>query len=115
MLIDWKAWKTAAGLPDLEPARRMSFTHSNLLIQAAIEGQGVALGRSVLVADDIAAGHLVQPFGLALPAPHAYYIVYAEERSEEPKIAAFRDWVIEEAKAYAKPARTGPRALAWAP
>ena len=115
MQIDWKAWKTAAGSPDLEPAGRMSFTHSNLLIQAAIEGQGVALGRSVLVADDIAAGHLVQPFDLSLPAPHAYYIVYAEERADEPKIAAFRDWIIEEAKAYAKPARLGPRALAWAP
>ncbi len=104
MARDWRAWLDAAGLPDLEPSRSSTFTRSNLLIQAAIEGQGIALGRSVLVADDLAAGRLVKPFDLALPSPNAYFLVYAEERGTEPKIAAFRDWLIAETAAEGAPA-----------
>jgi len=69
-----------------------------MLIQAAMAGQGVALARGVLAADELAAGRLVRPFTLSLPAEYAYYLVYPENTAEHPKIAAFRDWIVAEAK-----------------
>jgi LysR family glycine cleavage system transcriptional activator len=53
----------------------------------------VALGRSVLVADDLAAGRLVKPFDLQLPTQSAYYVVYSENAGDRPKIRAFREWL----------------------
>ena len=66
-------------------------------LQAAEEGQGVALGSAVLVADDIAAGRLVQPFALHLTTSLAVYLVYPKDAAVEPKVAAFRDWLTVEA------------------
>ena len=96
-LADWRMWLLAAGVADVDPERGPAFSHSNLLLQAAIDGQGVALGRTPLVAAEIAAGRLVKPFDLVLPAGFAYFIVCPETAAERPKIAAFRDWLIEEA------------------
>jgi LysR family transcriptional regulator, glycine cleavage system transcriptional activator len=62
--------------------------------QAAIEGLGVALGRTRFVEGDIAAGRLVVPFDLVLPARAGFYVVAPEEIADAPKIALFRDWLI---------------------
>ncbi len=62
---------------------------------AAIDGQGVALGRTTLVADDIAAGRLVAPFDIRLHSDAAYYFVAPEYTADQPKIAAFRAWLLE--------------------
>lgn len=92
---DWQLWLTAAGLPvSLALRRGLSFDQSIMALQAAIDGFGVALGRSRLVDADIAAGRLVVPFDLVLPADAGYYIVAPEETADEPKIALFRDWLI---------------------
>jgi len=98
-LADWRMWLLAAGVDGVDPERGPHFSHSNLLVQAAVDGQGVALGRSPLVAADIAAGRLVKPFDLVLPANFAYYIVCPEATAERPKIVAFRDWLLAEAGA----------------
>lgn len=98
MPTTWAAWLEAAGVPEL--GRRITghaFEQSSLVIQAAIMGQGIALGRSALVMDDLASGALMQPFSLVLPSPHAYYMVCEERRHDEPKIAAFRDFALNEA------------------
>jgi LysR family transcriptional regulator, glycine cleavage system transcriptional activator len=92
---DWQLWLTAAGLPTALATRRgLSFDHSFMAIQAAIEGLGVALGRTRFVEADIAAGRLVVPFDVVLPAEAGFYIVAPEETADLPKIALFRDWLI---------------------
>jgi DNA-binding transcriptional LysR family regulator len=60
--------------PTLGPYRAPTFLSSDHAIQAAVRGEGVVLGRSALVADELAAGHLVRPFELSLPAGFAYYV-----------------------------------------
>ena len=97
MRIDWRMWLLAAGVEGIDASRGPSFTDSSMVIQAAVEGQGVALGRSALAAADLATGRLVKPFDISLPAAAAYYVVCPEATAERPKIVAFRDWVIAEA------------------
>lgn len=94
---DWAMWLMAAGVKDVDPYRGPAFNDSSMLLQAAIDGQGVALGRSALAADDLAAGRLVRPFPFALPADFAYYIVYPQRAAQRAKLGAFRDWLIAEA------------------
>jgi LysR family glycine cleavage system transcriptional activator len=92
---DWQLWLTAAGLPvSLATRRGLSFDQSFMAIQAAVEGLGVALGRTRFVEADIAAGRLVVPFNVVLPADAGFYIVVPEATADTPKIALFRDWLI---------------------
>lgn len=95
---DWRTWLLAAGVDRVDPARGPIFTDSSMLIQAAMAAQGVALARGVLAADELAAGRLVRPFTLSLPTEYAYYLVCPVNTAEQPKIAAFRDWLIGEAR-----------------
>ncbi len=97
--VDWRLWLLAAGVKGVDPARGPTFTDSSMVIQAAIEGQGVALARSVLSASDLAAGRLVKPFEVSMPASWAYYLVYPPATRDSPKIAAFRTWLLIEAQA----------------
>ncbi len=97
----------AAGVEGVDPYRGPGFNHSNLLFQAAIDGQGVAVGRSVLVSKDLAAGRLVKPFDVELPAEFAYYIVFPPRNAEVAKVKAFADWLIETAAAEAEEAAVG--------
>jgi LysR family glycine cleavage system transcriptional activator len=94
---DWPKWLAAAGVTGVPGERGQRYSHSSLVIQAAIDGQGVALGRSTLVALDLEAGRLVQPFGPALPSNYACYVVSPPATAERPKIKAFRDWLLDEA------------------
>jgi LysR family glycine cleavage system transcriptional activator len=92
---DWQLWLTAAGLPvSLATRRGLSFDQSFMAIQAAVEGLGVALGRTRFVEADIEAGRLVVPFDMVLPADAGFYIVAPEATADLPKIALFRDWLI---------------------
>jgi LysR family transcriptional regulator, glycine cleavage system transcriptional activator len=67
---------------------------SFMATQAAMEGLGVALGRTPYVETDIAAGRLVVPFDVVLPADAGFYIVAPDDTFDTPKIALFRDWLI---------------------
>ncbi len=68
------------------------------VLQAAIDGHGVALARSVMAHDDLAAGRLVRLFPeIACTSELAYYVVYRPEYASLPKLAAFREWIIGEA------------------
>ncbi|MBO6519011.1 MAG: transcriptional regulator GcvA [Rhodospirillales bacterium] len=98
MTEDWAMWLKAAGLTDIDPQRGTGFTHSNLVIQAAINGEGVALGRGLLVADSIAAGKLVAPFDLLLTAEYRYFVASTESNHDRPKVKVFRDWLFREAR-----------------
>lgn len=92
---DWRLWLTAAGLPtDISRQPGLTFDMTFVTIQAAIDGMGVAMGRTSYVRDDIAKGRLVVPFKIALPADAGFYLVSPEGRREAPKLAAFRQWMI---------------------
>lgn len=91
---DWRQWLTAAGLPaDISKQPGLSFDLIFLAVQAAIDGSGVAMGRTSYVQDDIAKGRLVVPFEIALPTDAGFYLVSPETKADPPKLAAFRQWL----------------------
>lgn len=92
--VDWSIWLHSAGIDHVDPHRGPTFLSSDHAIQAAVQGEGVALGRSALVADDLAAGRLVRPFDLSLPAGFAYYLVYPPRALQRPNVKTFRDWLM---------------------
>jgi LysR family glycine cleavage system transcriptional activator len=93
----WQLWLDAAGITDLVPKHSLSFNYSNLMLQAAIDGLGVALTQNALAGDDLAAGRLVRLFDVTLPTDYAYYVVTPMLSAMRPKIVAFRDWLVDEA------------------
>jgi LysR family glycine cleavage system transcriptional activator len=93
---DWQMWLAAAGMDDLDFSRGLRFLEVNLLIDAAIQGQGVALAGSISVNDAIDAGHLIKPFDLTIPQDFAYYFVTHPTKAPEPKVQAFREWILEQ-------------------
>jgi LysR family glycine cleavage system transcriptional activator len=97
---DWRTWLLAAGAGEVDATRGVRFSHAVSAVQAALEGQGVALGSTSLVADDLAAGRLARPFDLALRgSPRlAYHLVSPRATADRPLIRAFRDWVLAEAR-----------------
>ena len=104
---DWRKWLLAADVTDIDWDRGPVYEDSANLLQAAIAGEGVALGRSALAADDLAEGRLIKPFDISLPVEFAYYVVAPEVNSERPKVVAFREWIIETA-AQGAPSRPAP-------
>ena len=98
---DWRTWLLAAHVENVDPTRGPVFTDSGMLIQAAMAGQGAALARGVLAGDELAAGRLVRPFELSLSTDFAYYFVCPEDLADRPKIAAFREWLLVEARGEA--------------
>ena len=88
----WSRWLARAGMRDLEPGAELTFTDESHAIQAAIAGQGVALLDLMLIADELASGALVQPFGPVLPG-YRCFLVYPETAAESEKIAAVRSWI----------------------
>lgn len=101
---EWATWLEAAGAGGVNHDKGPRFSHTHIMLQAAIDGQGVALAQMLFAADDIAEGRLVAPFALRLPTGYAYYVVCLAAAADRPKIRAFREWVIESAQAaFANP------------
>jgi LysR family glycine cleavage system transcriptional activator len=96
---NWRMWMLAAGVSDFNETSGLHLDNSGLALQAAVDGQGVALGDSSLVADDLAAGRLVQPFALTIKGPpqFAYYVISPLANEEETLVKSFREWILEEA------------------
>jgi LysR family glycine cleavage system transcriptional activator len=92
---DWQAWFRQCGVSDINVNQGPIFSHSSLVLQAAVHGQGVALGYSVLARPDIKAGRLVCPFSEVLVSKEAYYLVCQQNHSEIGKISAFREWMLD--------------------
>ena len=106
--VEWRTWLLAAGVEGVDAERGITVTDSSMLLRAAIAGQGVALARSVLAADEIASGRLVRPFDVDVPAEFAYYLTCPEESADQPNVAAFREWILEEARAEGEYNDGGP-------
>jgi LysR family glycine cleavage system transcriptional activator len=98
---NWRMWMLAAGIRDFDDRRGLHFSQTALALQAAMDGHGVALSESTLVADDLAAGRLVQPFKVTIKGPprFAYYVISPVETADEPIVKTFREWVLKEAAA----------------
>jgi LysR family glycine cleavage system transcriptional activator len=94
---DWRVWLKAAGVSGINPEKGPRYNYSNLVLQAAMAGEGVALGRTAIAQDALRQGLLVRPFEFAIPSDYAYWIVCPENRKDQPKLRAFADWLLEEA------------------
>jgi LysR family glycine cleavage system transcriptional activator len=92
---DWRLWLTAAGLPsNISKQPGLSFDLSFMTVQAAIDGIGVAMGRTSYVEGDIAKGRLIVPFKITLPSDAGFYLVSPEARAESAKLSTFRQWLL---------------------
>jgi LysR family transcriptional regulator, glycine cleavage system transcriptional activator len=104
--LNWSAWLASNGVDRLMPAGSLRFNHFDQVIQAAIDGQGVALGREPLIDQLLRQHKLVAPFRGRHATPRAYYIVRATHAALRPEAQAFSDWLLEEARADAVEAET---------
>ncbi len=96
----WPRWLEMAGAGEVDANGGPGFSDSSLVLQAAIDGHGVALGRVFLAADDIAAQRLIKPFELDLPNDYSYWLVYPKSSAAKVRVEAFRAWLLEETKAF---------------
>ncbi|MGF6494987.1 LysR family glycine cleavage system transcriptional activator [Luteibacter sp. 621] len=94
----WGAWFEQAGVKGADVTRGLQINNSAAVLQAAIDGQGVALARSVMASDDVASGRLIRLCPtVEFASPLAYYVVYRAESASLPKLVAFREWLHREA------------------
>jgi LysR family transcriptional regulator, glycine cleavage system transcriptional activator len=94
--IDWAAWLSSAGVEDVDAHSGLTFDSYTFAVEAAVQGEGVVLGRTMLVAADLAAGRLIRPFRHALKAFSSFYLVYPPDAIRQRKVKAFRDWLFSE-------------------
>ena len=97
--IPWSAWLRRLGRSDVNlQAKGPIYSDAGHLLQAAVAGHGVALGRSVLAECDLATGALLRPLPDVAPAESSYYVVYSSDRPLRRTAAVFRDWLLAEAQ-----------------
>jgi LysR family glycine cleavage system transcriptional activator len=94
---DWSRWLDAAGITDVDVARGPVLNQASMAIDAAVDGQGIAMARTALAAWDLIGGRLVLPFALTFPVAYAYWIVCPKTTAKLPKIVAFVNWLQAEA------------------
>ncbi|HEV8500256.1 MAG TPA: LysR substrate-binding domain-containing protein [Casimicrobiaceae bacterium] len=105
--LNWQAWLAANGEPSLRPAGALRFRMYDQLIQAAVAGQGVALGRLPLLAEHLRDGRLVAPFAPRYESARGYYVIVAPHAAARPDVAALAAWLADEA-AIARGAVSAP-------
>ncbi|MCM0021679.1 MAG: transcriptional regulator GcvA [Tagaea sp.] len=106
---DWAIWLKAAGLdPETPRSHSTIFDSTRLAVEAAMEGQGLALGAPFLFENEIKSGRLVAPLDLIVPAGKSYWLVCPKRDAERPVLAAFRHWLLAETKPLRE--RKPPRA-----
>ena len=97
--IDWAAWLSSAKVKGVDANSGLTFDSYTFAVEAAAQGEGVVLGRTLLVASDLAAGRLVRPFKHSLKGVSSFYVVYPPDAIRQRKIRAFRDWLLSEVAA----------------
>jgi LysR family glycine cleavage system transcriptional activator len=95
-LFTWDRWFETAGAPPVALLPGARFTDPMLCVEAAIAGQGVMLAWQLLVADALADGRLVAPFGVSASSGLGYYLATAEGRRASAKVVAFKRWIVGE-------------------
>ena len=94
---DWETWLATAGVTEVDVTRGLWFNQMSIALEAAIQGQGVALSTRALAADEIRLGHLVAPFATSVETPFGYYLICRPEIMRNGKFMALRQWLIDEA------------------
>ena len=97
---DWSMWLAARGLKNVDGARGPRFNQSSLVIEAAVNGRGVALAKRTLAQADLDAGRLVAPLQIATAVDFAYYLVHPKAKGRLPQVKAFVAWIKAEAEAH---------------
>ena len=90
----WNEWLRQAGVKGISNRRGTTIDDTNVLIQAAIDGQGVALGSTPFVEDYLASGRLVKVFDQVLITDYAYYVVCPKTHLQRPDVRAFKNWLL---------------------
>lgn len=98
----WPAWFDAAGLSMADAIQGPVMNRASMLIDAAVDGQGVALARTALAAWDLINRRLTRPFGLSLPLSKSYWIVCPKATANLAKLVTFREWLVAEAREDAR-------------
>jgi LysR family glycine cleavage system transcriptional activator len=93
----WPRWLLMVGAMDVQATQGLSFSDAALVLQAAMDGHGVAMGRTFLAANDVSSGRLVQPFSQTLANDFSYWLVYPKSTAVKPRIDVFRSWLLAEA------------------
>jgi LysR family glycine cleavage system transcriptional activator len=96
---DWHLWFQAQGVHEIALPRGPTFDDSNLLLQAALAGQGAALLPSALIVGQETTGRVRRLSHIVWPERFAYYLVCQESQQDQRKIRAFREWILTEAAA----------------
>jgi LysR family glycine cleavage system transcriptional activator len=96
----WRDWLAAAGAGDVDFRSDISLNYSNLQIQAAIDGLGIAIGNQILAGDDLKHGRLIKAFDFTIRQDTGYWVVYGKNALKQPKIKAFRDWLFDEIRGF---------------
>lgn len=96
--LSWGDWFTLHGLPVPAGGHDLTFNNYPLVLQAALMGQGVALGWSPLIADLMRDGHLVALFDRPVQTERGYFLVVSNRRTPDERRDRFRRWVVEESR-----------------
>jgi LysR family glycine cleavage system transcriptional activator len=97
---DWTMWLAARGLRGVDGNRGPRFNQSSLVIEAAMNGRGVALAKRTLAQADLDAGRLVAPLQIATAVDFAYYLVHPKAKGRLPQVKAFISWIEAEAATH---------------
>lgn len=93
---DWTMWLATMQIDNIDTSRGISFNQPDMLIQAAIESQGIALVATVFTEKDIQQGRLVRAFDLTMPIRFSYYLVTSLHKARRKKVLAFKKWIMKE-------------------
>lgn len=91
----WADWLKLAKIEEINAHKGSIIDDTNVLIQAAVDGQGIALGSNTFVHDLLDSGKLIKPFDITLVNDFAYYVVCPEAHLQNPSVRAFKDWLLE--------------------
>ncbi|MDB5449467.1 MAG: transcriptional regulator, LysR family [Phenylobacterium sp.] len=97
---DWTMWLAARGLRGVDAMRGPRCNQSSLVIEAAMNGRGVALAKRTLAQADLDAGRLIAPLQIATAVDFAYYLVHPKAKGRLPQVKAFISWIEAEALAH---------------
>jgi LysR family glycine cleavage system transcriptional activator len=103
---DWSMWLAARGVKGIDGTRGPRFNQSSLVIEAAVNGRGVALAKRTLAQADLEAGRLIAPLQIATQVDFAYYLVHPKAKGRLPQVKAFTSWIEAEAEAHEEALRT---------
>lgn len=93
---DWRMWFLVAGVTDVDPTVGPAFEDLPTALEAVAGGFGLVIADRQIIAQDLASGRVVVPFDIDMPSQGAFYFVYPPAHAHDPRVVAFRDWLVEE-------------------